>query len=48
MNELTISEVVRHPSKLREALAKGPVRITWRESKPKGRKLFSAIIRKEE
>jgi hypothetical protein len=48
MKTLTISEVVKHPSKLHKALKKGAVRITWKESKPNGKIIFSAIIKKED
>lgn len=48
MKELTISEIVKHPSKLRDALEKGEVRITWKEPKPNGKITLSAIAKKED
>ncbi len=48
MKNLTITEIVRHPHKLREALDEGEVRITWKEPKPNGKITFSAITKKED
>ena len=48
MKTLTISEIVKHPAKLREFLELGKVRITWKESKPGGKVIFSAIVDKED
>ena len=47
MITLTITEIVRHPNKLREALKKGEVQITWKEPKPNGKVTFSAIAKKQ-
>ena len=47
MKELTMTEIARHPSKLREALEEGDVRIIWKEQKPNGKVTFSAITKKE-
>lgn len=48
MKTLTISEIVKRPSLLREALEEGTVRITWKESKPNGKIIFSSIAEKED
>jgi len=48
MIELTITEIVQKPAKLRQALESGPVRIVWKEQKPGGKVRFSAIATKEE
>jgi hypothetical protein len=48
MKEITISEVTRNPNKLRTELDKGPVRLIWKEQKPNGKVLCSAIVKKEE
>ncbi len=47
MKELTITEIAQKPAKLRAALENGPVRIVWKEQKPNGKVVFSAIINKE-
>lgn len=47
MKELTITEIAKKHTILRENLKKGPVRIVWKEQKPGGKVLFSAIIKKE-
>ena len=47
MIEMSISEVTRNPNKLRTELAKGKVKLVWREQKPKGAVVFSAIVSKE-
>jgi hypothetical protein len=47
MKELTITEIAKKHTVLRENLEKGPVRILWKEQKPGGKVLFSAIIKKE-
>jgi len=47
MKTLTISEIVKHPAQLRAALEQGDVRITWKEAKPNGNVIFSAITKKE-
>ena len=48
MKELTITEIVKRPNDLRTALDSGPVRIVWKEQKPNGEVIFSAIAEKEE
>ena len=48
MIDMSISEVTRNPNKLRTELDKGKVRLVWREQKPKGKVVFSAIVNKEE
>lgn len=48
MKELTITAIVKRPNDLRTALDKGPVRIVWKEQKPNGAVIFSAIVNKEE
>ena len=48
MIELTITEVTRTPSKLSAALKSGDVRIVWKEQKPNGRVIESAIVKREE
>lgn len=47
MTELTITQIVQKPNLLREALQSGDVRILWREQKPNGKVLESAIVSKE-
>jgi len=48
MKELTISEIVKHPAKLRDAIEQGEVRITWKEPKPNGKITLSVIAKKED
>jgi len=48
MTELTITQVAKKHTVLKEALKKGPVRIVWKEQKPNGKVIFSAIVTKEE
>ena len=48
MKELTITEIAKKHTVLREGLEKGPVRIVWKEQKPGGKVVFSAIVKKEE
>jgi hypothetical protein len=48
MIEISISEITKNPNKLRTELDKGPVRIIWKEQKPNGKVVFSAIVNKEE
>ena len=48
MKTLTISEVIRSPGLLKKEVEKGPVKITWKEPKPNGKVIFSAIIKEEE
>ena len=47
MKELTISQIVKKSGLLFEALKDGPVRIVWKEQKPNGKVIFSAIANKE-
>lgn len=47
MKELTITEIAKKHTVLREALEKGPVRIVWKEQKPNGKVLFAANVTKE-
>lgn len=47
MKELTISEIIKKPNILRQAIQEGDVRIVWKEAKPNGKVLESAIVRKE-
>jgi len=46
MKEITITQIARTPSVLKKALKKGPVRIVWKEQKPGGKVLFSAITQR--
>ncbi len=48
MKEISITQIARTPSVLKKALEKGPVRIVWKEQKPGGKILFSAITKKED
>lgn len=47
MKELSITEIAKRHTVLKEALEKGPVRIIWKEQKPNGKQVFSAIVKKE-
>lgn len=47
MIELTMSQIVKNPSVLREAIQHGDVRLIWKEQKPNGKVIESAIVRKE-
>lgn len=47
MIELTITQIVQKPNLLRDGLKSGDVRIVWREQKPGGKIVESAIVRKE-
>ena len=47
MIELKLTDIVKKPSILREALSSDKVRIIWREPKPKGKIVFTAICEKE-
>ena len=47
MITLTITELTRSPSKLRAALKSGDVRIVWKDQKPGGRVIESAIVKRE-
>lgn len=48
MKELTITQITKRTSLLREELNNGPVRIVWRESKPGGKVIYSAIVNRED
>lgn len=48
MKELSITEIAKKHTVLRESLEKGPVRIVWKEQKPNGKVLFAAIVNKED
>lgn len=47
MITLTITEIVKSPAALKEALSNDSVRIIWKEQKPRGEVVFSAIAEKE-
>lgn len=47
MEVLTITEIAKRHTVLKEALEKGPVKIVWKEQKPNGKVIFSAIAKKE-
>lgn len=47
MKTLSITEIAKRHTVLKEALEKGPVRIVWKEQKPNGKVKFSAIANKE-
>lgn len=48
MQQLTSSEIVKTPSLLKEAVESGEeVRIVWKEPKPGGKVVLSAVIKKE-
>jgi len=48
MKTLTISEVLKSPGLLKIEVQKGPVKLIWKEQKPNGKVVFSAIVKKEE
>ncbi len=48
MKTLTISQIFKSPGLLKIEVEKGPVRIIWKEPKPNGKLILSAIIKKEE
>jgi len=48
MKTLTISQVTRSPNLLKTEVEKGPVRLIWKEPKPNGLIVFSAIVKKED
>lgn len=48
MITLTITEVAKKHTVLKEALEKGPVRIVWKEQKPNGKIIFAANVKKED
>lgn len=47
MITLTITELTRSPGKLRAALKSGDVRIVWKDQKPGGTIVDSAIVKRE-
>lgn len=47
MIELTITQIVKNPNILRESLKSGDVRLIWREQKPNGKVIESAIVSKD-
>ena len=47
MQELSITEIAKKHTVLKDALEKGPVRIIWKEQKPNGKQVFSAIAKGE-
>ena len=47
MKELTTTELRNDLGNLKYYLEKGPVRIIWKEPKPNGKEIFSAILTKE-
>ncbi len=47
MKTLSISEVIKSPGLLKKEVEKGDVRLIWKESKPNGLIILSAIITKE-
>ena len=47
MKTLTITEIVKNPALLRGALEIGIVKIVWKEQKPNGEVVFSAIAKRE-
>ena len=48
MQEIKISDIVKSPLMFREALEKGTVKIVWKEQRPNGKVLFSALCTKQE
>jgi hypothetical protein len=48
METLTITEIAKRHTVLKEALEKGTVRIVWKEQKPNGKIIFSAIAKRED
>ena len=47
MKTLSITEIVKTPAAFKEALQSGDVKIIWKEQKPNGKVVFSAIAKKE-
>lgn len=47
MKELTITEIAKKHTVLKDYLEKGLVRIVWKEQKPNGKVVFSAVVTKE-
>lgn len=47
MIELTITQIVQKPNILREALQNGDVRLVWKQQRPNGKVIESAIVTKE-
>lgn len=48
MKELTITQITKKTSLLRQELNNGPVRIVWREPKPGGKVIYSAVVTRED
>lgn len=48
MKTLTISQIIKSPGLLKVEAEKGPVRLIWKEPKPNGLVVFSAIVKKED
>ena len=48
MEKLSITEITKKTSVLKDALEKhGTVKIIWKEQKPNGKVIFSAIVKAE-
>jgi hypothetical protein len=47
MKTLSISDIVKKPSILKEALENETVRIQWREPKPNGKVTMTATVKKD-
>lgn len=45
---LSIAQIVKKPSLLRQALQNDEVKIVWKEQKPNGKVVFEAIAKKIE
>lgn len=48
MKELTTTELRQQIGSLKDEVEKGPIRIIWKEPKPNGKEIYSAILTKEE
>jgi len=49
MEKLSITEITKKTSVLKDALEKhGTVKIIWKEQKPNGKVIFSAIVTRED
>lgn len=47
--EMSITDVTKKPAQLKQALESGKeVRLIWREQKPNGNIILSAIVKKED
>jgi len=47
MKKLTITEIAKKHTVLKDALMEGPVRIVWKEQKPNGKVIFSATVKRD-